>query len=160
MVVDRSLREIKPGVYSTTIKLPSSGRYDVAFLNDSPRVSHCFDINAEVNSALKEKAPVALQIEHQAKQLKLTVGQEFTFRFKLIETATRHPKSDLKDVRVLTFLSPGVWQRRDIATSVGDGVYELKINVPETGVYMLFVESSSMGVRFIDLPYLMLHATE
>jgi hypothetical protein len=160
MVVDRSLREIKPGVYSTTIKLPSSGRYDVAFLNDSPRVSHCFEISAEANSALKEKAPVALQIEHQVKQMKLAVGQEFTFRFKLIETATGQGKSDLKDVRVLTFLSPGIWQRRDIATSVGDGVYELKINVPQTGVYMLFVESSSMGVRFIDLPYLMLQATE
>jgi YVTN family beta-propeller protein len=160
MVVDRSLREIKPGVYSTTIKLPSSGHYDVAFVNDSPRVSHCFDISAEVNAALKEKAPVALQIEHQVKQMKLAVGQEFTFRFKLIETATGQPKADLKDVRVLTFLSPGVWQRRDIATSVGDGVYELKINVPETGVYMLFVESSSMGVRYIDLPYLMLQATE
>lgn len=30
----------------------------------------------------------------------------------------------------------------------------------ETGVYMLFMEASSMGVRFRDLPYLMLHATE
>jgi DNA-binding beta-propeller fold protein YncE len=160
MIVDRSLREINPGVYSTTIKLPSSGRYDVAFLNDSPRVSHCFDISAEVNPLLKEKPAVALQIEHQVKQMKLTVGQEFTFRFKLIETATGNPKSDLKDVRVLTFLNPGVWQRRDIATPVGDGVYELKINVPETGWYMLFVESSSMGVRYIDLPYLMLQATE
>ena len=160
MVVDRSLREIKPGVYSTTIKLPSSGNYDVAFLNDSPRVSHCFDINANVNALLKEKAPVALQIEHQMKQLKLAVGQDFTFRFKLIETATGHPKSDLKDVQVLTFLSPGVWQRRDIAHPVGDGVYELKIKVPQTGLYMLFVESSSMGVRYIDLPYVMLQATE
>ena len=160
MVVDRSLREIKPGVYSTTIKLPASGRYDVAFVNDSPRVSHCFEITAETNPALKEKQPVALSIEHQVKEKKLAVRQDFTFRFKLIETATGNPKSDLKDVRVLTFLSPGVWQRRDIAKSVGDGVYELKINVPQAGVYMLFVESSSMGVRFIDLPYLMLHATE
>jgi hypothetical protein len=66
----------------------------------------------------------------------------------------------LKDVRVLTFLSPGVWQRRDIATSIGNGVYEIKINVPEAGVYMLFVESPSMGVRYSDLPYLMLHASE
>lgn len=158
MVVDRSLREIQPGIYSTTIKLPASGRYDVAFLNDSPRVSHCFDLNAEANAALKEKAPVALKIEHQVKQMKLAVGQDFTFRFKLIDTATGKPKSDLKDVRVLTFLSPGVWQRRDIATSVGDGVYELKVQVPQTGAYMLFVESSSMGVRYIDLPYLMLQA--
>ena len=160
MVVDRSLREIKPGVYSTTIKLPASGRYDVAFLNDSPRVSHCFELSADTNPALKEKQPIALRIEHQVKEMNLAVGRDFVFRFKLIETATGNPKSDLKDVRVLTFLSPGVWQRRDIATSVGGGVYELKINVPETGVYMLFVESSSMGVRYIDLPSLTLHATE
>ena len=160
MVVDRSLRELKPGIYSTTIKLPASGSYDVAFVNDSPRVAHCFEISAAVNPGLKEKQRVALSLEHQVKERKLPVGQEFTFRFKLVETATGKPKSDLKDVRVLTFLSPGVWQRRDTAKSVGDGVYELKINVPQTGVYMLFVESSSMGVRFVDLPYLMLHAAE
>lgn len=158
MVVDRSLREVQPGVYSTTIKLPASGRYDVAFLNDSPRVSHCFNLVAESNPMLKEDRAVALSIEHQVKEAKLAVGQNFTFRFKLVETATGNPKSDLKDVRVLTFLSPGVWQRRDYAKSVGDGVYELDINVPEAGVYMLFVESSSMGVRFVDLPYLTLHA--
>jgi YVTN family beta-propeller protein len=160
MVVDRSLREIKPGVYSTTIKLPASGRYDVAFLNDSPRVSHCFNLFAETNPVLKEKQAVALGIEHQVKEKTLAVRQDFTFRFKLIDTATGDPKSDLKDVRVLTFLSPGVWQRRDIATSIGNGVYEIKINVPEAGVYMLFVESPSMGVRYSDLPYLMLHASE
>jgi DNA-binding beta-propeller fold protein YncE len=160
MVVDRSLREIKPGVYSTTIKLPASGRYDVAFLNDSPRVSHCFNLTAESNPLLKEAKPVALSIEHQVKEKELKVSQDFTFRFKLIDTATGHPKSDLKDVQVLTFLSPGVWQRRDIAKPVGDGVYELKINVPEAGVYMLFVESPSMRVRYTDLPYLMLHAAE
>jgi DNA-binding beta-propeller fold protein YncE len=160
MVVDRSLREIKPGVYSTTIKLPASGRYDVAFLNDSPRVSHCFNLTAESNPLLKEAKPVALSIEHQVKEKELKVSQDFTFRFKLIDTATGHPKSDLQDVQVLTFLSPGVWQRRDIAKPVGDGVYELKINVPEAGVYMLFVESPSMRVRYTDLPYLMLHAAE
>lgn len=160
LVVDRSLREIKPGVYSTTIKLPASGHYDVAFLNDSPRVSHCFELSADVNPALKEKAPIALRIEHQVKEMNLAVGKDFIFRFKLIDTATGNPKSDLKDVRVLTFLSPGVWQRRDIAQSVGDGVYELKINVPQSGVYMLFVESSSMRVRYIDLPPLTLQASE
>ena len=160
MVVDRSLREIKPGVYSTTIKLPASGRYDVAFLNDSPRVSHCFNLVAESNPLLKEEKPVALSIEHQVKDKELKVSQDFIFRFKLIDTATGQPKSDLKDVQVLTFLSPGVWQRRDIAKPVGKGIYELTINVPEAGVYMLFVESPSMRVRYTDLPYLMLHAAE
>ena len=158
LVVDRSLREIKPGIYSTTVKLPASGRYDVAFLNDSPSVSHCFDLSADANPSLKEEKPVALRIEHQLKDLTLPVGKDFTFRFKLTDAATGNPKADLKDVRVLTFMSAGGWQRRDLATSVGNGMYEIKINVPESGVYMVFVESASMGVKYRDLPYLMLHA--
>ena len=160
LIVDRSLREISPGVYSTTIKLPASGHYDVAFLNDSPRVSHCFDIAADPNPALKEERPVALRIQHQLQEMKLPVGKDFTFRFKLTDTATGRPKSDLKDVRVLTFLSPGVWQHRDFAKPVGNGFYEITINVPQSGIYMVFVESTSMGVRYRDLPYLTLHATE
>ena len=159
LIVDRSLREIKPGVYATTIKLPASGRYDVAFLNDSPRVSHCFDLSADVNPSLKEVKQVALRIEHQLKDMTMPVGKDFTFRFKLTDTATGTPKADLKDVRVLTMTTSG-WQRRDLATSLGNGMYEIKLNVPESGVYMVFVESASMGVRFKDLPYVMLHAVD
>jgi YVTN family beta-propeller protein len=160
LVVDRSLRETKPGIYSTTIKLPASGRYDVAFLNDSPRVAHCFDLSADPNPSFKEERAAALRLEHQLKELTMPVGKDFTFRFKLTDTATGNPKADLKDVRVLTFMSAGGWQRRDIATSVGNGMYEIKINVPQSGVYMVFFESASMGVKYRDLPYLMLHAVD
>jgi hypothetical protein len=61
---------------------------------------------------------------------------------------------------VLTFLAPGTWQRRDIAKPVGNGEYEVNLNIPETGVYMVFVESGSMGVRYRDLPQLVLHAVD
>jgi cytochrome oxidase Cu insertion factor (SCO1/SenC/PrrC family) len=37
-------------------------------------------------------------------------------------------------------------------------MYEIKLNVPQSGVYMVFFESASMGVKYKDLPYLMLHA--
>ena len=160
LVVDRSLREIKPGVYSTITKLPASGHYDVAFLNDAPRVSHCFDLSAAPNPSFKEERTVALRLEHQLKELKMPVGKDFTFRFKLIETATGNPKDGLDDVRVLTFMSASGWQHRDFATPVGDGFYEVKINVPEAGIYTMFFESASMGVRYKDLPYLMLHAVD
>ena len=158
LIVDRSLREIKPGVYSTITKLPASGHYDVAFLNDAPRVSHCFDLSAAPNPAFREERPVALRLEHQLKELKMPVGKDFTLRFKLTDTATGNPRAGLDDVRVLTFMSASGWQHRDFATSVGNGFYEVKINVPEAGVYTMFFESVSMGVRYRDLPYLMLHA--
>jgi hypothetical protein len=53
-------------------------------------------------------------------------------------------------------LSSGVWQKRDFAQSVGDGVYELDIKVPQTGLYLVFVESRSQGVSFRQLPYMTL----
>jgi len=159
-IVDRSLQETAPGVYSTTVKLPSSGRYDVAFLTDSPRIAHCFETTAEVNPLLKEDRSVALRIDYAAKDRELPVGQNFSLRFKLTETKSNKAKNDLQDVQVLTFLAPGTWQRRDIAKPLGDGNYEINLNVPETGVYMVFVESTSMGVRYKDLPYLTLHAEE
>ena len=159
LVIDRSLREIKPGLYSTTIKFPTAGKYDVAFLNDSPRIAHCFEAAAEANPLLKQVQQVALRIEHQIKEMKLPVAQNFPLRFKLIDTATNKPRGDLKDVTVLTLLAPGTWQRRDLAKSLGHGVYEINLNVPQSGVYMVFVESASMGVQFRDMPYLMLQAT-
>lgn len=158
LVVDRSLRETSPGVYSAMVKFPASGMYDVAFLADAPRIAHCFEAAAEANPLLKPERQIALRLEPQLKEMKLPVGQNSPLRFKLIETATNKPKDDLKDVRVLTY--SGAWQRRDIAKSIGGGVYEISLNVPEPGAYTVFVESFSMGVRFQDLPQMTLQATE
>jgi hypothetical protein len=99
-------------------------------------------------------------MESQVKEPNLPVGQNFRLRFKLIETSTNKDKDNLEDVRVLTFLAPGTWQRRDLAKSVGHGIYEINLNVPEAGFYMVFVESASMGVRYKDLPYMTLEAIE
>ncbi len=159
-IVDRSLRETAPGVYSTVVKLPASGSYDVAFLTDSPRVSHCFETAADPNPNLKEAPPIALRIEHEGHEKPVQAGQEFALRFKLIDTKTNKVKDDLTDVRVLTFLASGAWQRRDIAKAIGDGKYEINLNLPETGFYVVFVESGSMGVRYRDMPGLTLQAEE
>jgi DNA-binding beta-propeller fold protein YncE len=160
LIVDRSLRETEPGIYAATVKLPASGNYDIAFLADSPRVAHCFTAAADPNPLLKDEAKVALRIEHQTKEAKLLVGQNFPLRFKLVDTVTNKAKSDLTDVRVLAFLAPGIWQRREIAKPLGDGLYEVNLSVPQAGFYMIFVESASMGVRFRDLPYITLQATQ
>ena len=73
--------------------------------------------------------------------------EDYKIRFKLTETEKKRLKSGLKDVGVLVFLSPGTWQQRQIARSVGDGIYEVTVNVPETGVYLVFVESPSQRRR-------------
>lgn len=160
MIVDRSLREATRGVYSTTVKLPRSGNYDVAFLSDSPRIVHCFEASARQNPVLKRERQVALRIEHLIKEKTIRAGEDVRLRFKLYDTETNQPKDGLKDVRVLIFLSPGIWQKRDYAKAVGEGVYEVTFNVPQSGIYMVFVESQSQGVQFRNLPHLTLQATD
>jgi len=159
MVVDRSLREITSGVYSTTTKLPKSGVYDVAFLLDSPRVTHCFSAEAKPNPDVPREKKVAVRIEYLNKDKQARVAENYKLRFKLVDTTTSKAKSDLNDVRVLTMLSSGTWQKRDFARSVGEGVYELDINVPQTGLYFIFVESRSQGVSFRQLPSMTLQMT-
>jgi DNA-binding beta-propeller fold protein YncE len=159
LVVDRSLREESPGVFTANVKLPAGGKYDVGFLLDSPRVTHCFEASAAPNPALRDKAardPVALQYLLEKRAVR--VGEPFKLRFKLADAATGQPKDGLGDVRVLFFLSPGVWQKRDFARGVGGGVYEIEIEAPEPGFYMVFVESRTLGITFRDLPYLGLQA--
>jgi len=158
-IVNRSLRETAPGIYSATVKFPASGRYDVAFLTDSPRVAHCFEAAADPNPLSKVRA-VALRIEPQSKETQLQVNHEFPLRFKLIETKSNKAKDGLMDVQVLTFIASGTWQRRDVAKSLGNGIYEINLNLPESGIYRVFVESGSMGVRYQDLPGMTLEAIE
>lgn len=158
-VVDRSLRETTSGVYTTTTKLPKSGVYDVAFLLDSPRLTHCFSAEAKPNPDVPREKQVAVRIEYLNKDQQVPVGENYKLRFKLVDTATSKAKSDLNDVRVLTMLTSGTWQKRDFARSVGEGVYELDIKVPQTGMYFIFVESRSQGVSFRQLPYLTLQTT-
>jgi YVTN family beta-propeller protein len=157
-VVDRSLREGPAGTYSTVVKPPKSGRYDVAFLLDSPRVVHCFRAEAAPNPSLPAGQKNSLRIEYVDGLRKVQAGQPLKLRFKLHDTATNQPKDGLKDVRVLFFLAPGVWQTRNFAQGVGQGIYELTLTPPEAGVYMVFVESQSQGVSFRQLPSLTLQA--
>lgn len=157
MIVDRSLRETSPGVYATDIRLPKSGPYTVSFLLDSPRILHCFEAEARPNPALKEEKRAALRVEYLNAEKQLLVGENYNLRFKLFD-ATGQPAGDLKDVRVLVFLAPGIWQQRELARPVGGGIYELNINAPQPGVYMVFIESPSQGVAFRQLPYLTLQA--
>jgi hypothetical protein len=126
----------------------NAGHYDVAFLLDSPRVVNCFDLTIAENPALPKKVETAIKIDPVVKEALARVGERFNLRFRLLDTKTGAPKLNLDDVRVLVFLAPGIWQQRDAAKSVGDGVYETSFVPPNPGVYYVFVQSASLGLDF------------
>jgi len=159
LVLDNSLRETGPGIYSTTIKLPARGNYDVPFLLDSPRLVNCFEMTIGENPTLPKKAPVALKIEPLAIPAIIKVGETYQLHFKVTDTRSNQLAAKLEDLGVLVFLAPGIWQQRMLARQSSNGTYELSINLPEPGVYYVFFQCPSLEVRYTQIPSLTLEAT-
>lgn len=161
LVVDRSLRETSPGVFSTTARMGGSGDYDVLLFLDSPRVIHCFPATVKPNPEFAEKRRTALpQVEYLTKETSIRPGEQVKVRFRLSDRATKQPKADLKDVSFMTFLAPGIWQHRQAARHIGDGVYEAEFTAPQSGTYYVYVQIPSLKARYNHLPYMILNASK
>lgn len=157
-VVDRSLRESRPGVYETIAKMSRAGDYEIALFLDSPRMTHCFPVKLAENPQLAAARKIPLAIELLTQKTEIGVGENVAVRFKLTDPDSGAAKPGLKDVRVLTFLSPGIWQQRHWASEVEGGLYEIHFTPPESGVYFVFVEVASQGMPFQKSPFLVLTA--
>lgn len=159
LVVDRSLREVRPGVYETLARMGRPGEYDLALFVPSPRLVHCFPVKVAENPALaakKEKQPLGVEIRFDQKEVK--VGEEVRVRFRLTDPESGAPKTGLDDVRALTFLSPGHSQERQWATGLGDGLYEVAFRPQEEGLYYVFLEVPSAGLDLRKSPHVTLFA--
>lgn len=160
LVLDNGLREAASGVYTTTVRLTDPGHYDVAFLLDSPRVVNCFDFTVAEDPGVAQQRPSAIKIVPLMNETTLRVGERYNLRFKVTDAISNQPKMNLDDMGVLVFLAPGIWQQREAAKPAGDGVYEMSFVPPQPGVYYVFFQSPSLGIRYNQLPPLTLQAME
>lgn len=159
LVLDSSLAETSPGVYTTTVRFNGHGQYDVPFLLDSPRIVNCFSVSVAENPALPKKKDVPIRVEPLLKETPLRVGESYQLRFRVTDSATNQPK-EVRDMGVLVFLAPGIWQQREWAKMVGDGVYEMSFVPPSEGVYYIYFQSPSLEVKFNQIPFITLQAVK
>ena len=156
-VIDRSMREQEPGVYVSTVKIPAAGRYDVAFMLDTPELLHCFSATASVNPLLAP--PVGeLALEYLQENRITEAGAEFSLRFRLSDAGSGQPVLGLRDVSVLYFRTPGADRREIIAEEEGDGIYRADLPIGKAGGYYVHVGIRSQNLSYEDLPYFSLAA--
>jgi len=160
LVLDRSIHETSPGIYSIALTLPGTGNYDVALFVDSPSLSHCFDFAVRANPLLKKAPDVAVYLRPMKNSLHVRPGEPVKVAFRLIDSANGKPRADVKDVQITVLLAEGLRQMRFSAEHTGDGVYQFTFTPPKDGVYYAMVQIPSLGVKPNQLPYLMVHATE
>jgi hypothetical protein len=156
LAVDRSLRETEPGVYAGYLRLPGDGDYDVAFHMSSPRVTHCFTVTAARNPALAALSAKPYRLEFLTEQNDFAAGDTARVQLQLRNPVTEQPISDVTDLQVQIFLVPGIWRVQQTAQPLGDGIYDVVVELPHPGIYYLHVASASLRARFNDLPSLAL----
>ena len=154
MLIDRSLSETAPGVYSSSLKLKKAGTFDLPFLLDQPRITNCFEVKvADSPYGEKVQASASTLVEPMFNGSRFKPAEAVTLRFKISDSITKHPIAGLKDVMVLIFEPPGIWQRRLMAKEVGNGVYEVTDTFPHVGLFRVMTQIQSRGVRFADQPF-------
>ena len=148
-VIDRSLKEAEPGVYASKVRIPVAGRYDVAFLLESPRLVNCFSLEAKENPALASHRR-RIVVEFLMQNREVPLGATVPVRFK-VRTEGGEPQTGLKDLRVLSFLVPGQRRNERLAREVEPGVYEAAVAIEEHGAYSIHVASKQLDKDFKDL---------
>jgi YVTN family beta-propeller protein len=160
LVIDNSLVETDRGVYSTVVKLPGPGDYDVAFLLDSPRVVNCFNMKVVEDPNRPKETEVTLKIEPLWKEVTARAGSNFNFRFKATYSGPAQPNQKLEDIGVLVFLAPGIWQQREVAKPLGGGVYEINFVPPQPGIYYVYFQCPSLEIRYNQVRPLTIEAVK
>ncbi|CRL47522.1 cytochrome D1 domain-containing protein [Pseudomonas sp. URMO17WK12:I11] len=149
MVIDRSLREVEPGLYSARIKLPSAGRFDVAFLLNQPNIIHCFTALVEPDPAIAQH-PGVPQVEFMLDKSTATLGSPYVVRFRIVQGQQQTRRSGVKDVQVRYFRAPTSRVQEVAALDVGNGIYEAPVTLDQDGAWYLHVRAASLGANFDD----------
>jgi YVTN family beta-propeller protein len=154
MLLDRSLTETAPGVYTSPVKLKTAGTFDLPFLIDQPRIANCFEGKiGDSPYGEKVKAVISTKIESQFKGNRFKPGEAVTLKFKISDAITKQALAGVKDIQVLIFQPPGIWQKRVFAKEVGEGMYEVTETFPHVGLFRVMTQIRSRGVSFADQPF-------
>ncbi len=146
MTVDKGLKEVSPGFYEAHVKLKNPGDYDVAFLLDNPKLTHCFTLSVDEDPVIRAKIKGKVQMELIGPGKHVTVGQPIEVRFRLKDSLSGDPRTGIKDMQLLALHSAGIWQNKVLAESQKDGEYTAQFSFPKPGIYMIVFESRSLNL--------------
>jgi YVTN family beta-propeller protein len=151
-VVDRSIREVAPGTYVGSLRLPGPGRYDVAFLLDNPKVLHCFGAEVQPNPILAA-ADGALRVEYLDLPRTAEAGKPMRLRVRLSEPRGGAPRTGLTDVQVTWYKPPASHRATALAREAGGGVYEADLSFAAAGPWYVQVTVPSLKAGPGEVPH-------
>lgn len=158
-VVERNLRERKPGEYQTSVILRRPGEYKMVFYLDNPQIVHCFDLTVAPDPSKKVETnlpAVTVEVLESGEGSKAT--EPVKLAFLMTDRETQQPISGVPDFNVLLY-SPA-WQNRFKAAPGPDGVYTVDTIIPTPGTYVVALSIPSQGFQNMNYQWLKVQAKE
>jgi YVTN family beta-propeller protein len=147
-VVDRSLRETRPGVYESLVRLPEPGDYDAILVIDSPRVVHCFAVSISAGEGSADAgASRTARVEALTTDTTMRSGAPIRIALRMTDSLSGTPVAGVRDAHVL-IVAAGIWQTRDALEPEADGVYAVTVTPPSPGRYDVFVTCPSKKMPY------------
>lgn len=155
-VVDRSLRETAPGVYTASLKLDRGGRYSLPMVLAQPRVVECFAFAVDEVGATQAGRRLDLDWRWTtapgATPVVLQAGDEHEVQLQVRDAITGEPVTGVRDLQIMALAKPGLAQQRLFATEDRDatrpGIYRARFRFLRPGLWQLSVQSVSLGLSF------------
>jgi YVTN family beta-propeller protein len=160
--VDRSLRErSQPGVYETILRLGEPGNYEVVFALSSPRIVKGFLLEVKSNEELERQRKAGRLVARVglAKRV-VKVGEVVGVDFKIADETSKLPVTQLQSLTFVTYLAPGIWQKRMTPHETAKGIYSAAFTPPKPGIYYLQLLHGREAVPFDDQGQLTVEAVE
>lgn len=151
MTVNRGLRENLPGVYTANLRLPASGKLEMAVALDSPRIVHCLAFDAEASASKIAADPLrSIEIEWLAEN---NPSNSRVVAVKVLDPVRERPFTGLTDVQVSAFAINGTQRIRTLAKESSPGVYQAVLDTVDPGTYYVHLGVPSRGILPGVLPY-------
>jgi YVTN family beta-propeller protein len=154
-IVDRSLRQTERGAYSTIARLPRAGVYDLTLLLDSPRVAHCFALDATDGFGVDVSAT---RLEPVTLPRTVPVGSPVALAFRATRSGAQPVVAKSAVATALVILSPGSWYQRVPMVPAGDGTWRLEFVPPRAGAYLVAFDAPDLGLDVDSGPHFSLEA--
>jgi YVTN family beta-propeller protein len=155
-IVDHSLHQTARGTYSAVARLPAAGAYDLALLLDSPRVAHCFQIDAAADPGAG--GPVTT-LEPVLLPHTVTTGSLVELAFRQVQPPQRMAAKP-GPASALVILSPGSWFVKSPMVQADDGTWRLRFTPPHAGIYLVAFDAPELGLDVNRGPHFTIEATE
>ncbi|WP_437661006.1 YncE family protein [Sorangium sp. So ce1182] len=159
LIEDRSLKEVQPGVYATTVQLGDEGVHDVELLIRGRRVAACLEATVAPSAVPAEDRSPGLTVEPLFDaSVDLEVSKPATLRFRATPKASAPPLK-AKEMKVMIFRFPVGFRDTVLPRAEADGAFSVTFTPPEPGQYRLLLEAESRHAPLGALPSVDLHVS-